>query len=93
MRIYLDKQYGLNGDTIKFVPYCKDKVEKGHYIEHGDYILACIDENKFTLVTNNPNDFIFGSDLLNNEWKIKRLDESKINRDPSVFVKGKINII
>ena len=75
MIIYLDKQYGLNGETIKFFPYCKDKVEEGHYIVHGDYILACKKENEFNLVTDNPNDSILGEILLNNEWKIKKYEK------------------
>lgn len=70
MRIYLDKQYGLNFDTIEFVPYCKDEIEIPQTIEWDKYSLQCIGRNQFKLVTDNPNDSILGSDLLNNEWKL-----------------------
>lgn len=70
MRIYLDKQYGLNKDTIEFTPYCKDEIEISNHIEYGKYILVCIEKGKFQIVTDNPNDSILGSDLLNNEWKL-----------------------
>lgn len=70
MRIYLDKQYGLNRDTIEFVPYCKDGIEISNHIEYDKYTLVCIEKGKFQIVTDNPNDSILGSDLLNNEWKL-----------------------
>jgi hypothetical protein len=74
MRIYLDKQYGLNFEKIKFVPYCKDEIEVPQTITWNKYSLQCIGKNQFKLVTNNPNDSILGSDLLNNEWKIKKYE-------------------
>ena len=73
MRIYLDKQYGLNFEKIKFVPYCQEEIELYTYIQYDKYILGCINKNEFTLVTDNPNDSILGEILLNNEWKIKKI--------------------
>lgn len=74
MIIYLDKQYGLNSSEINFIPYCQEEIRIGNYIESGDFILRCINKDYFRLITNNPNDFILGSDLLNNEWKIKKYE-------------------
>ena len=73
MRIYLDKQYGLNKSTIEFVPYCKDEIEVTNTISCNNYDLKCIDKNQFVLVTDDPNLSILGSDLLNNEWKLYKL--------------------
>lgn len=86
MRIYLDKQYGLNRDTIEFVPYCKDEIEISNYIEYDKYTLVCIEKGKFQIVTDNPNDSILGSDLLNNEWKLWKAPSNNINLDLDKFV-------
>ena len=70
MRIYLDKQYGLNSEMIKFTPYCKEEIKIGNYIKYNDYILRQLSPNYFRLLSH---DSILGSDLLNNEWKIKKI--------------------
>ena len=46
----------------------------------------CIEKGKFQIVTDNPNDSILGSDLLDNEWKLWKAPSNNINLDLDKFV-------
>lgn len=66
LHICLDDMYGIDGQSIYFIPECDKKIEKNDaiYSQSTGQFLVCINENEFKIMTNDPSSFIRGIELL-----------------------------
>ena len=59
-------KYGINGETIHFIPLCKDSINRNDIIENkaSRIELYCTGKDQFIIITNDPtNVFLTDEDL------------------------------